>query len=65
MFPCLKCPDRRSGCHGSCEKYRNAKTKHEEDAKLKRKKKDEENIVQGYIDASVKANKKRRKGGAK
>ena len=19
--PCLKCPDRREGCHGSCERY--------------------------------------------
>lgn len=53
--PCKDCPDRHLGCHGTCVKYQEYKTKHEEELAENRQRMD------AYIDLySYKEEKMRR-----
>ncbi len=53
--PCQGCQVRHLGCHGTCEKYQEYKTKHEEEAAENRQRMD------AYIDLySYKEEKMRR-----
>lgn len=54
-FPCQNCPDRRTACHDTCEKY--LKVKHARDEKKEAIRKD--NAVIGYIVDGVRAKQDR------
>lgn len=45
--PCLNCTDRKLGCHGSCERYKEFQEKNEE---IKAKERAEKDIYAGYRD---------------
>lgn len=45
--PCQNCSDRTLGCHGKCEKYKEAKATHEEMKETIRQKVHEEYVKYG------------------
>ena len=47
--PCQDCPDRTVGCHGTCEKFAEYKSKRDKLRFELQKKKQEAEIVDGYI----------------
>ena len=46
---CFNCQDRHVGCHSSCEEYAEFKRKFSEQKETKRKQKELQNIVSGYV----------------
>lgn len=61
--PCYGCPDRRTGCHAACEKYRDWDTAHKEEREKRREQKARENNANSYvIELAAKKAKRTRKG---
>ena len=46
---CLNCEKRHVGCHSSCEEYAEFKRNSSEQKETKRKQKELQNIVSGYV----------------
>ena len=60
--PCKDCPDRKVGCHGSCEKYARAKAAYAEKAEEVFKVKRTYDDFDDYkIDAVIKARERSRR----
>ena len=57
-FPCKDCPDRFVGCHGSCQKYKDAKAKHEQKMAIIKKAKDEEERFVTFKVETIRATRK-------
>ena len=51
--PCKDCPDRYLGCHGTCEKYREYKERHAEEAAANQQQKDAYKDLCSYKEAKV------------
>ena len=48
-MPCLNCENRKLGCHSSCEKYAEFKRNIDENKKLIRSQKEEQNLFINYF----------------
>ena len=62
-MPCLNCEKRHVGCHSSCEEYAEFKRNFSEQKEIKRKQKELQNIVCGYVFES--RDRQRRRNGKK
>ena len=61
-FPCLKCQDRKPGCHSQCEKYLKAKAINDEKNEHRKKIKTAEVDAYNYAKARGIAIQRRRGG---
>ena len=57
-FPCKDCTDRFVGCHGSCQKYKDAKAEHERKRAVIKKAKDEEERFVTFKVETIRATRK-------
>ena len=47
-YPCKECADRTVGCHGNCQKYKDAKVRHKTKFDCIKKAKKEEDSIDDY-----------------
>ena len=52
--PCYRCEERHSGCHSSCERYKEFSQKRAEELSMIRKKKADEAMVTAVLINSIK-----------
>ena len=62
VFPCKNCDDRKVGCHGSCDKYKNAKATYNKQISEERYQKDRRGDIIGFEIESLDKAKKRCNG---
>ena len=62
-FPCRDCQDRAVGCHGSCEKYKEAKSTYEKQVIEYKKAEKLEDLVDDFKITSVIRTKERTRRG--
>ena len=56
--PCYRCEERHSGCHSSCERYKEFSQKRAEELSMIRKKKADEAMVTAVMINSIKKSTK-------
>ena len=59
IITCKDCTDRVVGCHGTCQKYLEAKAKNDEESKMIRQLINAENDVNDFKSKTVQSTKKR------
>lgn len=63
--PCMDCPDRVVGCHGSCEKYKKFKDEGLKDWKKRKRAYEKEYDVESYeVKSKMRTIKRTRKSGS-